>query len=90
MPDGIFRVINASYSPLPNPKRHSAFDHSFSVPKRQLDAHHRALSRLAFPLHLGTDFSGSFADADAAEVAGLAMGLGGGVEALAVVGDAQR
>lgn len=61
-----------------------------SFPQRQLDAHHRALSRLAFPLHLGTDFSGSFADADAAEVAGLAMGLGGGVEALAVVGDAQR
>ena len=61
-----------------------------SVPKRQLGTHRRALSRLAFPLHLGTDFPGSFADADAAEVAGLAMGLGGGVEALAVVGDAQR
>lgn len=58
-----------------------------SFPQRQRDPHRRSLSRLAFPFHLGTDFSRSFADADAAEVAGLAVGLGGGVEAVAVVGD---
>ena len=60
-----------------------------SFPQRQLDPHRRALSRLAFPFHLGADFPGSFADADAAEVAGLAVGLGGGVEAVAVIGDAE-
>ena len=58
-----------------------------SFPQRQLDTHRRPFPRLALPFHLGTDFPGSFADADAAEVAGLAVGLGGGVEAVAVVGD---
>ena len=58
-----------------------------SFPHRQLDTHRRSFPRLAFPFHLGADFPGSFADADAAEVAGLAVGLGGGVEAVAVVGD---
>jgi hypothetical protein len=60
-----------------------------SFPHRQLDTHRRPFARLAFPLYLGADFPGSFADADAAEVAGLAVGLGGGVEAVAVVGDAE-
>ena len=68
--------------------RHSSFlilVSSFS--QRQLDTHRRSFPRLAFPSHLRADFPGSFADADAAEVAGLALGLGGGVEAVAVVGD---
>ena len=64
------------------------FTHS-SFPYWQLDAHRRPFPRLALPSHLGADFPGSFADADAAEVAGLAVGLGGGVEAVAVVGDAE-
>ena len=67
--------------------RLSRFSHS-SFPQRQLDTHRRPFPRFAFPSHFRADFPGSFADADAAEVAGLAVGLGGGVEALAVVGDA--
>ena len=47
-----------------------------SSPQRQLDTHRRALSRLAFPFHLRADFPGSFADADAAEVAGLGLEMG--------------
>ena len=78
----IFCGIDASGTPL-----HDLEPSSF--PKRQLDTHRRSLSRLAFPFHLGADFPRSFADADAAEVAGLAVGLGGGVEALAVIGDAK-
>jgi hypothetical protein len=58
-----------------------------SFPNRQLDTHRRSFPRVALPLHLRADFPGSFADADAAEVAGVAVGLGGGVEAVAVVGD---
>ena len=58
-----------------------------SFPQRQIDTHRRPFSRFAFPFHLRADFPRSFADADAAEVAGLAVGLGGGVEAVAVVGD---
>jgi len=81
MPDGIFRVINASYLPSHRPKPSSfGFTHS-SFLQRQLDTHRRSLSRRASPFHLCADFPGSFADADAAEVAGLAVGLGGGVEA---------
>ena len=92
MPDGIFRVINASHTPLPDPKRLSAFGlpspiRISSFPQRQLDTHRRAFPRFALPSHLGADFPRSFADADAAEVTGLAVGLGGGVEAVAVVGD---
>ncbi len=64
------------------------FTHS-SFPKRQLDTHRRALSRRALPFHIRADFPRSFADADAAEVAGLAVGLGGGVEAVTVIGDAK-
>ena len=60
-----------------------------SFPQRQLDTHRRSFPRFAFPSHLRADFPGSFADADAAEVAGLTVGLGGGVEAVAVVGDAE-
>ena len=60
-----------------------------SFPQRQLDTHLRSLSRLAFPFYLRADFPRSFADADAAEVAGLAVGLSGGVEAVAVIGDAK-
>ena len=48
-----------------------------------------SLSRRAFPFHVRANFPRSFADADAAEVAGLAVGLGGGVEAVAVIGDAE-
>ena len=60
-----------------------------SFPQRQLDTHRRALSRLAFPFYLRPHFPRSLTDADAAEVAGLAVGLGGGVEAASVIGDAE-
>lgn len=60
-----------------------------SFPKRQLDTHRRPFPRIAIPFHLRADFPGSFADADAAEVAGLAVGLGMRVEAAAVVGDVE-
>jgi hypothetical protein len=74
------------------PERHAeltGFIRPSSFPQRQFDTHRRPFPQLALPFHLGADFPRSFADADAAEVAGLAVGLGGGVEALAVIGDAE-